>query len=126
MQNLLKKYLNHRSVFVRVGTAVAVFYLLSFFVSTMEGMEDSDKVIYFHSDSCGHCKKFTPEWTKFANNTKVNHKMVEAKEIDGAGYGGLGVEAFPTVLLVGANKQKKAEFSGERTKAGLDAWVKTL
>ena len=77
----------------------------------------NNKLVYFHMNGCGHCKKFNPVWDKFtefagANNIKVD--KIEAgkqKELQQ----GLSIKGYPTILELDSNNKKVKEFTGDRT-----------
>tara|TARA_Y100000588_G_C13618690_1_gene654426 strand:+ start:172 stop:567 length:396 start_codon:yes stop_codon:yes gene_type:complete len=124
---MVKKALKSNNLLVKLAAAALVFYLFSHLLRFvgLEGMSNGDVVTYFHMKGCPHCTKFNPEWDKFTAGSKVKTRKVESKEMTPKDKK-LGVSGFPTVVLVGANGEKKKEFKGERTKAGLEKWVKSL
>ena len=126
---MLKKALNSKKLLVKIAAAALVFYLLSCLLSYLgiegfrEGVDGGNKkVIYFHMEGCPHCDKFNPEWDKFAAEAKIKTQKVESKEMSPE-HKKLGVQGFPSVIMVKDGK-KVAEHKGERTKAGLDEFVK--
>ena len=80
-------------------------------------------MVYFHMNGCPHCTKFNPEWEKFASSTQMKTKKVESKQMN-AQEKQLGVDGFPTVMLLGPKGPKK--YSGARTASALQQWVDSL
>jgi thiol-disulfide isomerase/thioredoxin len=74
---------------------------------------------FFHMNECGHCKKFMPEWDKFAAGNKgpIGHKKIEAGD-DHPWLKKFGIQGFPTVLLIDGD-EKVATYEGPRTAQGL-------
>ena len=86
-----------------------------------EGFTEERKIIYFHMEQCGHCKKFNPEWEKFVQGSNMKTQKINAssgnpmiKKMDVSGY--------PTVIIVEGDK-KIDTFSGERTQQNLNKFV---
>lgn len=75
-------------------------------------------------DGCGHCKRFSPEWETFASNYNGPLKLrkVEAKEMSSREKE-LGIQGFPTVMVIDSNGRKEADYDGERTAAALNAFA---
>jgi hypothetical protein len=68
-----------------------------------------NKLVYYFSPNCPHCVKFMPVWeTIKANKTKIDCTKNSCP----------GIEALPTIMLNGA------EYTGERTKEGIEKFVK--
>ncbi len=74
-------------------------------------------------NTCGHCKKFNPEWDKFAlsYNGPLEIKKVERKEA-GSDLEKYKIKGFPTILLIDGEDNTK-EFDGDRTVTGLEKFV---
>lgn len=68
-----------------------------------------NQLVYYFSPNCPHCVKFMPVWeTISANKKKVNCDKESCP----------GIETLPTIMLNGV------EFTGERTKEGIETFVK--
>ena len=68
-------------------------------------------------DTCGHCKRFNPEWDKFAASYKgpLEIKKVERKEA-GADLEKYKIQGFPSILLIDGEDNTK-EFDGNDMKS---------
>lgn len=78
------------------------------------------ELVYLYMNGCGHCKKFTPEFDKFASNYKGPCKVIKLERGESGAKKYLeknNVEGFPTVLLI--KQSETIEFEGERTEEGL-------
>ena len=74
---ILKKKFNKLNSIVQIAIAliavIALRYAIlllqyHYYSSSLENFSNPKKLVYFHMDTCGHCKKFNPEWDKFASN----------------------------------------------------------
>ena len=125
---MVRKALRSNSLLVKVAAAFLVFWLFGMVTSAvgLEGFQagvKGDMMVYFHMNGCPHCTKFNPEWEKFASSTKMKTKKVESKEMN-AQEKQLGVDGFPTVMLLGPKGPKK--YTGARTASALQQWVDSL
>ena len=125
---MVRKALKSNSLLVKVAAAFLVFWLFGMVTSAvgLEGFQagvKGDMMVYFHMNGCPHCTKFNPEWEKFASSTKMKTKKVESKEMN-AQEKQLGVDGFPTIMLLGSKGPKK--YSGARTASALQGWVDQL
>lgn len=107
---------------------VGVRYLIQllqyqYYSSSLENFSNPKKLVYFHMDGCGHCKKFTPEWDKFASSYDgpLEIKKVERKEA-GDDLEKYKIQGFPSILLIDGQDNTK-EFDGDRTSSGLEKFV---
>ena len=83
------------------------------------------EIIYFAMKTCGHCKKFDPEWKKFVEKTKSDGLPVTPVKINAdttqsgekAKLKAHKVKGFPTVILVTGNEG--IPYDGARTADGL-------
>jgi hypothetical protein len=96
----------------------------------LEGLSNGNTIYFFHMNGCPHCESMIkdPEtggpgaWKQFEQANQGRTKMVEAKQ-DPNLIQTLGIEGFPTIMILDSNKKKVGEtFSGERTLAGLQAF----
>ncbi len=72
--------------------------------------------VLFHWKDCGHCKKMMPAWKKFESSFKktgISISNVE-KDDDPKAIEQLGIQGFPTILLLNNGKKIK-DYEGERT-----------
>ena len=125
---MVRKALKSNSLLVKVAAAFLVFWLFGMVAGAvgLEGFQagvKGDMMVYFHMNGCPHCTKFNPEWEKFASSTKMKTKKVESKEMN-AQEKQLGVDGFPTIMLLGSKGPKK--YSGARTASALQGWVDQL
>ena len=125
---MVRKALRSNSLLVKVAAAFLVFWLFGHFANAL-GLEGftagvkGDMMVYFYMDGCPHCVKFAPEWEKFAASTKLQTKKVESKQMS-AEEKKLGIDGFPTVMLLGPKGPKK--YSGGRTASALQQFVDGL
>ena len=125
---MVRKALRSNSLLVKVTAAFLVFWLFGMMTSAV-GLEGftagakGDVMVYFHMNGCPHCTKFNPEWDKFSKSTSVQTKKVESKQMN-AQEKQLGVDGFPTVMLLGPKGPKK--YTGARTASALQQWVDSL
>ena len=84
-------------------------------MASLENFSNPKKLVYFHMDTCGHCKKFNPEWDKFASNYNgpLEIKKVERKNA-GEDLEKYKIKGFPSILLIDEQDNTK-EFDGDRT-----------
>ena len=70
-----------------------------------------------------HCKKFNPEWDKFASSYDgpLEIKKVERKNA-GEDLEKYKIKGFQSILLIDEQDNTK-EFDGDRTATGLDSFV---
>ena len=125
--NLLKKPLvlfRKQNFWIQLVIVFIVFALLQALLTgkrIIEGLENNGNTLtYFYMNGCPHCVKFAPEWDKFVNSntTGVKTKKVEAQEMSPT-HQKLGVNGFPTIMLLDGNGQKVADYNGARTSTGL-------
>ena len=122
---VLKKKFNKMSMLGQIVSVALIVlvtrYLLhkiiysNYLSSYLENFGTPKKMIYFHMDGCGHCKKFTPVWERFTSQYKGNVQLekLERKEA-GNMLEKYNVQGFPTVIKIDDQGQHK-EFDGERT-----------
>ena len=125
---MVRKALKSNSLLVKVAAAFLVFWLFGMVTSAvgLEGFQagvKGDMMVYFHMNGCPHCTKFNPEWEKFASSTQMKTKKVESRQMN-AQEKQLGVDGFPTIMLLGSKGPKK--YSGQRTASALQQWVSNL
>ena len=88
---------------------------------TKEGFTEERKIIYFHMEQCGHCKKFNPEWEKFVQGSNMKTQKISASSGDPM-IKKMNVSGYPTVIIVEGDK-KIDTFSGDRTQQNLNKFV---
>ena len=91
-----------------------------------EGMEDGGEngvLRFFYADWCPHCKAVKPEWEKLKKAYKGD---VVLKDVDCSkgrpSIAKVGSRRFPTFIYSKAGEHK--EYDGDRTAAGLKAFIK--
>ena len=86
-------------------------------IKTLEGMGNPpDKMVLFHWNKCGHCKKMMPEWNAFSSSYKGPIKVEKIEQSEKPELiKKLGVKSFPTIMLLDKNNNKLKEYDGERT-----------
>lgn len=78
--------------------------------------DDGIVIVEFYAPWCGHCKQLTPEYEKAASILKGVVKVVA---VDATQHESLAqkyqIQGFPTIKVFGADKQKPADYAGQRT-----------
>ena len=127
--NRLVKSLNslvsqHKELLLMVLSVIVAFYVYkSMFKSNTrrERMTTKRKIIYFHMDGCGHCKKFTPEWERFVQGTNIPNSKINASS-NSPLIKKLGISGYPTVVVVEGERLVET-FNDERTAENLNKFA---
>jgi thiol-disulfide isomerase/thioredoxin len=94
--------------YVMIGLlAVLLIFAAIYIINVQKQAEHFDggvyKVVYIYSNSCGHCKSFSPTFSAYAasqvSNTKLKVLSYEKDDAHAKEYLAT-VTAFPTVLIV--------------------------
>lgn len=85
-------------------------------------------LIEIYADWCGHCKSLAPEWVKAAKALKGIVKVGAINGDDSRDLAGkLGAEGFPTILIMGENKNTPIKYQGARdSKSIIEAAMKEV
>lgn len=129
---ILKKKFNKLNSIVQIAIALILVVALRYavlllqyhyYAASLENFANPKKLVYFHMETCGHCKKFNPEWDKFAASYDgpLEIKKVERKEANGD-LEKYKIQGFPSILLIDDQDNTK-EFDGDRTVTGLEKFV---
>ena len=129
---LKKKFKNLHALIQIIIVLMLVFvgrYLINLIIysnftsGNLENFENPTELVYYHMNGCGHCKKFTPEWEKFAQGYTGSLKLKKIERADaGDDLEKYQIQGFPTILLLDGKGNKK-EFDGDRTVSGLEQFV---
>jgi len=131
---LLQKKFSNLNPMVQIAIAIVMVLVFGYLIKLLvysnftgqylENFGTPKKLIYFHMNGCGYCKKFTPEWEKFVQgyNGDLTLQKLERKEAGDALLEKHKIQGFPTILLVDENGEGK-QYDGERTKSGLESFV---
>jgi protein disulfide isomerase len=87
---------------------------------------DSDVLVKFYAEWCGHCKQLAPIYTAVAESLK-NNKKIKLVDIDATknDVEGISVQGFPTLKFwKGKDKTAPIDFEGERTEEGILKFLK--
>lgn len=88
------------------------------------------QLVYLHMNGCGWCVRFTPTWEAFvsAHGRELAALGVETLSFEASSEGARAyrkhARAFPTVLLVAEGGEEVHKFEGDRTDAGLTAFLR--
>lgn len=86
-----------------------------------------DVLVELYAPWCGHCKKFEPEYKKFAKDLASEKNLVIAKMNADANDtpDNYGVMGYPTIYFATANKKKEpVKYEGNRDLEDLKKFVK--
>lgn len=88
--------------------------------------QDDRIVLYFGRPTCPHCRRFDPTWEEFQGVTqgiirtqKINCDDPQNREVCEWARDELGLKGVPFVVMIDADRRRKAVFRGERTVQGL-------
>jgi len=89
-------------------------------------VEEQDVILFFYANWCPHCTTFKPEVIQFKNNQAKSKHPVDVQLLEEATcpkelMQKHNVRGFPTVVYT--NKSKTVEFNGQRSNAGLEAFL---
>lgn len=95
-------------------------------------LDNTDQLILYYSDYCGHCHKFMPIWDEYANKKIIPtvkicaDEKLKIQETDDEKTNRLmlvrNIQGYPTIVLRRKNGTEYT-ISGEQTLAGLSAFV---
>ena len=120
-----------RVLTVELLTIILILILISLFTYIdsrqfmLEGFtgsnQDTDKkirkkLICFHAEWCGHCKRMMPEWKKFKQEYPDHCEDYEDKDITDEQREKYGVNGYPTIIVEETDGVVKP-YEGERTYA---------
>ena len=101
---------------------VALYLAKKYLMPLVEGLATNSgkkKFVFCYMNGCPHCDKAMPAWDEFAASCKdMECKKVESKE-DPKFMQEMGVEGFPTYVLLDSQGNKEKEYSGDRSVADL-------
>ena len=125
IKTAVKKFKN-KDFLIQFFVLIAIIVGLGLFVNPFSNNKEyygnvssNNKLVYYHMNGCGHCKNFTPEWSKFVENNSDKYDCIfEKKEANEAPS---DITGFPTVLLIKNNE--KITFDGERNQEGLKQFL---
>lgn len=111
-----------------VALSVALLYLAKIYLLPLvEGLSPNSgkkKLVYAYMDGCPHCDKAMPAWEEFSSSTTVvDTAKIESKE-DPEFMKKMGVQGFPTFLLLDSDGNKDKVYEGDRTSADLEKFAK--
>ena len=102
---------------------ITVKFASSYFSNLYETMDNFDlnqdqdngkKMILFHWNDCGYCKKMMPVWDNLQNDYPNSFSKVEKAEITPAHENEFNITGYPVIFMTKNNKKYK-EYNGERT-----------
>lgn len=95
-------------------------------MNLLKKMLKENTIFFIHSNSCGHCIDFKPEWDKFKTKNKINIVEIESEALIEINKShkvifkkicpSNGLVYFPMLVLLNNNnsKTKKYIYDGER------------
>jgi thioredoxin-related protein len=98
-------------------------------LNTCDKTKSKYTIMFFHMDTCPHCKDFEPAWNQFESYAQTNDMLsrtlcatrVSADDRDTCRK--FKIQGFPTVFLVNNKSGDKTEFKGARTLDALKNFV---
>lgn len=111
-------------VAIMVGSLVlALYFLVKSLCKPKETFDTKPKVMLFKAQWCGHCKKIMPVWDKAAEALKDEAEFIKYdSDADKDKMKEFGIQGFPTIYK--EINGERTEFQGERTVAGITAFVR--
>ena len=90
----------------------------------ISGMEEGKKtLLYLYWEKCGHCTKFTPTWNEFSSENQSNIVPIKLEGTNNdegrRAADTLGVNSYPTIVLLDENGKKIEDYTGQREKRAL-------
>ena len=88
---------------------------------------DTDKIVLYYTEWCGHSQTFIPIFTEFTEFCKTHEKLknIIVEKIDCVAEAtkctANNITGYPTILLL--KDGKNIEFNGKRTVDGLTSWA---
>lgn len=88
------------------------------------------KVILYHANWCGHCKRFGPEWNKLKSMKNNNDELKDIEFVDyeydknKSDIDKANISGFPTIRVHFDNKVE--EYSGERSAEAITDFIKNI
>lgn len=76
--------------------------------------ENGSKLVLFHADWCGHCKKMKPDWDKVKSEFPNRCQDIESEQITQEHRDKYDIKGFPSIFTVNKDNQIK-EWDGGRT-----------
>lgn len=113
-KNIYNIYINIILIIIYISLIIFIFKktIAYFFI---EKHNNKIEVLYFYTDWCYFCKKFTPEWNKFKNKCDACNyiKYIEIDENEyEKNFKKYNINEYPTILIKYNNKL--LEYNEER------------
>ncbi len=113
-----------------VGVALVIFWTRM--TPKYEGFADANgnyKMVMYGVDWCPHCVSAKPQFESLGATKTIGGKVVEFDvvnpEKDPKAAEGKDIRGFPTFHLYGPDGKLVQEYEGERTAAGIEAFLKS-
>lgn len=98
--------------------------LMENFASNNDSSNSKDvKLVLFHWNKCGHCKKMMPDWGRLEKMYPNNTVKFEKDEISSEQESEFNIQGYPTICLMQNNKKIK-DYEGGRTFSEMDSFLK--
>jgi thiol-disulfide isomerase/thioredoxin len=129
-----KKFRKSMIIFGVLVIGVMAYMTISKYIGKYKGVEGNENasktLALFHMNNCGHCVALMPKWDEAATkNNKGGGKIKMVKYETGDDGADVllkkfNVNGFPTMILMGPNKNELDRYTGERTTAGILDYLK--
>lgn len=74
---------------------------------------EGSKLLLFHADWCGHCKKMKPDWDRVKSEYPGRCEDVESNNITQEHRDNYNIKGYPTIFIINGNE--KTEWNNDRT-----------
>ena len=127
----LKKLLTRNNLTLLAVIALIVVIVVVYKLK-IERFDGNRSVIveYYSLPSCGHCKRFNPEWDIFESQAASDASNITATKINAGEAAGsakaqdAGVSGYPTVKIT--KNDNTSDYTGARTAAALNDYINKL
>jgi len=101
------------SIFTYIDTRQ---FMLEGFSNTNSSGDGKCKLMLFHADWCGHCKRMKPDWERVKGEYPDRCEDYESEVITEEQRSKYNVRGYPTIIVLRGDNME--EYKGERTYSG--------